>query len=413
VDYFNDRSGATNATFSCRHVPEGGWAPQADSRLFALAGYWRPSPEYVEFFPCASGMCLREEAVGNDTQTGSGNDTQLGCGTRAGHKPFQRICSGRPAHPRALRGRQDDILHARANDVLCVFVRRYKCRTGHTGHLCAVCEPSYAYQGIYCAQCAPGQRFSEWSPAKRGGIIFIFLFLLLVAIFMLFFTPLFPRVEALLALAVQPVAERMEAALGTMTRARSPTHSRPTSAGRPGSRHALPAESAPPALRTSRVSGYVPGVLNQARRRSMSLCALDARTAHDGGGTHDEAHMAVALERPSRVHVFFDTSACPLVCSPACCVVHAPLTPVAVQSASRFASSVRTHSSRCLPWRSSCKCGGSVLTPASPLPLVRSEFLAGCLFFQQQPVCAMAFRLLCFGEFSECRQFAVSEGEKM
>ncbi len=83
--HFNDRSGP-NGSFACAPVPEGGWAPQADSRLFALAGWWRESPTASHFFSCAQGMCMREE-VPTDANT-----TRLG----------------------------------------------YKCREGHTGHLCAV-----------------------------------------------------------------------------------------------------------------------------------------------------------------------------------------------------------------------------------------------------------------------------------
>ncbi len=210
-----------------------------------------------------------------------------------------------------------------------------------------MCEPSYAYLGLYCTKCAPGELFSEWSAAKRGGILFLGVALLLAAVFLLLFVPLFPRVEELLALAVQPVTQRMEAALGTMTRARTPTHNRPASAGRPGSRQkAQPSESAPPDPRTSHIGARFQGTMSQARRRSQSLYLLEARAAHDGGGdgTHDAAR-ALVVERPSRVYAFFDTSACPFR-------VHSHAMPCramrsasdargTMQSASRFASLVR------------------------------------------------------------------------
>jgi hypothetical protein len=59
-------------------VPKGGWAPQADSRLFALKDFWRPGPHYTTFYPCSSGMCQREEPAANGTE-------QLGYKCRDGH----------------------------------------------------------------------------------------------------------------------------------------------------------------------------------------------------------------------------------------------------------------------------------------------------------------------------------------
>jgi hypothetical protein len=95
LNTFNDRSGVNNS-FSCAAVPEGGWAPQADSRLFALVNYWRPDANVTEFWPCSAGNCLREQLPDNGTQ-------QVG----------------------------------------------YHCRHGHTGHLCSVCEGGWAYQARF------------------------------------------------------------------------------------------------------------------------------------------------------------------------------------------------------------------------------------------------------------------------
>jgi hypothetical protein len=91
VNTFNAANGV-NATFSCAAVPEGGWAPRADSRLFALKDYWRPGPEVTEFFPCAAGNCNREQLPANGT-----------------------------------------------------LQQGYSCRNHHTGHLCSVCEDGTAY----------------------------------------------------------------------------------------------------------------------------------------------------------------------------------------------------------------------------------------------------------------------------
>jgi hypothetical protein len=172
ADTFNDRSGV-NGTFSCAPVPEGGWAPPADSRLFALLGYWRPSAEYIEFFQCTAGMCLREEPP-------------------------------------------------ETTDVAQVG---YRCREGHQGHLCAVCEEGWAYQGVFCSKCGAGHRYAEWSPAKRGGLIFIGLFLLIFVTVFLFFLPLLPFFESLVARAMEPAAERFENMLSNIAAAARPRSS--------------------------------------------------------------------------------------------------------------------------------------------------------------------------------------------
>jgi hypothetical protein len=306
VNTFNDLS-AANASFACAAVPDGGWAPQADSRLFALDGFWRPHANASRFFRCSAGMCLREEPL---------------------------------PPPAAQRG--------------------FKCRAGHTGHLCAVCDEGYAMQGIYCGQCAPGQRFDEWSAARKGGLLFVGIFLLLAAVFLLFFLPLCPRCEAALEAAMQPAVERMERALGTITGgSRAPSRpgtapgSRPGSASRrPGSRggrmppprpSAQPPTSArlsggddaaallPPPPRTSRLSS----TSALQRRRSLSISVPVAgkkSTGGDGnvdGGGDDvpdggmETHV-VTVERPSRVKVFLDLIGEPIRVVGACAAPRSP-----------------------------------------------------------------------------------------
>jgi hypothetical protein len=295
AEHFNDKSGA-NSSFSCAAVPVGGWAPQADSRLFALESYWRPDASYSQFFKCTNGMCMREQPA----DANSNNGTQLG----------------------------------------------YKCRNGHTGHLCAVCADGYAYQGIYCKRCKEGQRFADWPVAQRAGMILVGVFLLVLVLFFLFFLPLFPRVEELLEELVQPAVNSMERALGTMTAATRPrpsaqsrpmssARSRPTSAARATSPARMPRMTDdPPRLsylaRTRRTS------LSLMRRRSQSIALSDG-----GGGTggtngangmlgmhgladgQDDANVAPLLERPSRVRVFFDLIAEPIRRKsrlPLCCV---------------------------------------------------------------------------------------------
>jgi hypothetical protein len=91
AEHFNDKSGV-NSSFSCAAVPVGGWAPQADSRLFALESYWRPDASYSHFFKCTNGMCLREQPA----DANANNATQIGYKCRNGH-------TVRSLHTRHLR----------------------------------------------------------------------------------------------------------------------------------------------------------------------------------------------------------------------------------------------------------------------------------------------------------------------
>ncbi len=91
-DAYGDRTGG-NGTFVCKAVPLGGWARQGDTRLLAAEGFWRPNGQYASFFACADGFCTEEQPTEDDA---------------------------------ALTG--------------------YACRPGHSGHLCAVCQPGWAYQ---------------------------------------------------------------------------------------------------------------------------------------------------------------------------------------------------------------------------------------------------------------------------
>ncbi len=289
-DTFND-DGGVNGSFRCASAPKGGWAQEADFRLFTLSNYWRAGPNYTEFFQCSSGMCLKEQPAGP-------NETQLG----------------------------------------------YNCRTGHTGPLCSVCKHGYAYQGLYCESCADGLRFEDWSTAKKAGLLFLGIGTGVLLAFLLFLLPLFPRTEALFQRSVEPAVRRIERALGNVAMAVRPSMSaasRPASAaGRPTSARevyqalaqrtraltqpsnndglrqrtkalhaALTVHQTTSALQERRVSGSVhEQTSNLARdmdamRRSsmrMGVAAVDVNAAGRTSSVH------VRVERPSRVRVFMD-----------------------------------------------------------------------------------------------------------
>jgi hypothetical protein len=227
ANYFNDRGGA-NGTFECAPVPIGGWAPQADSRLFALENFWRPDADHTSFYECSMGNCKKELPMEE-------NVTQLG----------------------------------------------YNCRDGHTGHLCAVCEQGFAYQGVHCSRCAPGSKFSEWNAAKRSGLIFIGVALLLLAVFLLFFLPLFPRVELMLQAMLRPAAERVEAMLSNIAQASAAD--RPTSAAKRAAQ-LLELAKAPEARRAA--------LVREARQSDEARLSASSTSLRPSQPGHRRSHIA-------------------------------------------------------------------------------------------------------------------------
>jgi hypothetical protein len=333
---FNDQHGE-NSSFSCATVPEGGWAPQADSRLFALANYWRPDPSYTRFYACTTGMCQREEPALKGT-------AQLGYNCREGHTVRAAVGGARE------RGR--DVSRVA---VLCSQLPGVLVTPCAQGHLCAVCADGYAYQGIYCSKCDITHRYSAWSASKKGGLVFVGLFLICFFTFVVFLLPLFPRTEVFIETMTMPVVEQLETMLGNMANAaRRVQSSRPQSAAAGGGRGGgggggliLPAPSAEdeeeeedgyaeaeyksgsPLSQTlqSQASQHI-GVSHLSRptrtmrrsshtnsiRRSSHTVLLPAGDAPppDSGDGEVAPATRIRVQRPSRIVVFLDVIAEPV-----------------------------------------------------------------------------------------------------
>jgi hypothetical protein len=205
-----------------------------------------------------------------------------------------------------------------------------------------VCETSWAYQGVFCEKCHDIDKYDNWTQAKKGGLVFIGVSLLCAVIFLLFFLPLFPGVEAAIASATAPTMERMERALGNVAAAVRPR----SSSSRPGSARQLPAAIAGLAALTrqlrridtvalrradsmapSSMGGGGDGGSGFGGRRSNMSFGLTRRSggtsfrrssvrmgvapaADAGQGRTSSVH--VRLERPSRVRLFVDMASEPL-----------------------------------------------------------------------------------------------------
>ena len=89
------------------------------------------------------------------------------------------------------------------------------CREGHSGVLCEVCEPGWAYQGSYCGVCDPTTNWTHWSGGRKllfiaGGAILGF-----SMAFLIFFVPLVPQLHDLAADLVEKMSDP-EAAVKSM-----------------------------------------------------------------------------------------------------------------------------------------------------------------------------------------------------
>jgi hypothetical protein len=145
---------------------------------------------------------------------------------------------------------------------------------------------SWAYQGVYCSQCDVTHRYSDWSAAKRGGLIFIGTVLIALVVFLLFFLPLFPRVEAAIQHIIMPAVTRMEAMLSSMAAAARPKSAGPPTASRPGSAAIRPTSAGNRVMPSpGRVSeGLAPPPPNaHAHKIMLSSASLAHRTGRGSG----------------------------------------------------------------------------------------------------------------------------------
>jgi hypothetical protein len=215
-------------------------------RLLALEGFWRPDASYNTFFECSAGSCQKELPVNL-----TAGELQPG----------------------------------------------YACRHGHRGHLCAVCESHFAYQGVYCRPCKPGSTFAEWSDGAKGGLLFFGLTILIALVYIIFFLPLCPRVEAALERLWQPAAARMEAALVAIVPRRSRQQSSSGAAGGGSSRPVSP---------LSRAAGRVSRPASGLKQRRRSVSHVVAEGAPSPATARRRAHKP-----PSRMAALWDVCAEP------------------------------------------------------------------------------------------------------
>jgi hypothetical protein len=166
---------------------------------------------------------------------------------------------------------------------------------------------------VYCKPCDPSHRFSNWGAAKTGAIIFFSTFLLIVFIFWLFFLPLCPRVEELIARAVNPAAQRLEEMLGTMVQAAA----RLSGTGRPRSAAIRPQSAAAPdgdgkeVARSPRAGGSLAARTRAIQRRTSYSTTFTTPTL-DGDDASAATHVRVRVQRPTRVAVLLELVSKPL-----------------------------------------------------------------------------------------------------
>ena len=157
---------AVRASFECAPLPLGGLTIPGSSALYAAEGYWRPTAEYDltvmkkhVFFQCNDGLCLAEVPIMENNAT--------------------------------------------------VPQSGYNCREGHTGHLCAVCQEGWAYQGSFCKPCDDSDQWVNWPVGNQAVLLFFVCGTLVLFLWLFLYLPLFPQLERRLGMRVNAVLRKV------------------------------------------------------------------------------------------------------------------------------------------------------------------------------------------------------------
>jgi hypothetical protein len=159
--YYDSLFGANLTVPVCVTCPPGGAC--TSGYVGAAAGYWRENARSAVLYQCRVGNCIDETVFGPLNRLQS-NSTALG------------------APP---------LLQLAGNTSLTS-----NCVEGNTGPLCGLCLPGYARQSGACQPCDAGSAWENWSPARKGPLLFFTLAFALVCIPIIFCMALVPPLEA-------------------------------------------------------------------------------------------------------------------------------------------------------------------------------------------------------------------------
>eukprot|EP00854_Cymbomonas_tetramitiformis_P002339 gene2339-3066_t len=116
----------------CQVCSDGGTCP-GDNLMYAEEDYWRDTLEQRKFYSCRKELCLYQ------------TETDVGL------------------------SKADDPV---ANAAATLDIDGSKCKEGHTGPVCAVCNEGWAYQGEFCLECSKSSQAKNW-PAWQWVLLVI------------------------------------------------------------------------------------------------------------------------------------------------------------------------------------------------------------------------------------------------
>ena len=161
--YYDTLFGASNTAPVCATCPTGGTC--TSGFVAAAEGYWRETLLDSVFLQCREGNCLEETVIGPLSAT-----TNTTSNTTAGRRRLLNTSSAR-------------------------VWEATNCVEGNTGPLCGLCLPGYTIQSGVCAICSPGDSFANWNPTFKSLLYAAAVILGFLAVAVLFFQPLIPRLE--------------------------------------------------------------------------------------------------------------------------------------------------------------------------------------------------------------------------
>ena len=150
---------------ACAPCPEGAYC--SGGAIYSTKGWWRASAPDPRTFSCRPGYCSDEfqAAFGQGFSGAALSDGEL---TTAGN-------------------------------TLALPAGGSACAEGHSGPLCAVCNPGWTLQGDACKVCPPGAAWGAWAPWRRGVLLAGVLVSIILGVFVGFVMQLLPELQKHLA----------------------------------------------------------------------------------------------------------------------------------------------------------------------------------------------------------------------
>ena len=122
---------------TCAACPEGAYC--SGGAIYSIDGWWRASADDPRTFSCRPEYCVDE---------------------------FQALSRGS-----TVTASSDGVIMTARNSTFVGLPTGSACAEGHSGPLCAICNPGWTLQGDACKFCPPGAAWGAWARWRRVVLI--------------------------------------------------------------------------------------------------------------------------------------------------------------------------------------------------------------------------------------------------